>query len=213
MPTHQSGNQTWVTGDTITAPKFENIENKIDNLQATKLDGTGGIISGGLTVNGGFIVGGGLTMTSGDMVNRDGSSLITRWLNERGIGVATGVNVTFVSGMIVRVNTGRGYLSDGTHRAFTATQDFTIAPGHATLNRIDVVYYDGTGTLAVVQGVPATTATEPAIPTGAVKLARITINKTVTTLTAAMIADQRQFIVGPANGKLVVPVGVDKWAT
>lgn len=136
----------------------------------------------------------------------------TRWREEAGFGVAMGLAVSPGSGLTLSVAAGRCYLDNGTRKVFSTTTSVTLATASTAYARKDVIYIDSAGVIRVQQGTPASSPAEPSIPSTAIKLAVVTVPKNASSITASNISDARQFIVGPANGRLVLPVGTDLWA-
>lgn len=140
------------------------------------------------------------------------AQVAARWREEAGFGVATGLAVSAGSGMTVSVGAGRCYLDNGTRKVFATATAVSLSAASTANPRKDVIYIDNTGVIRVAEGTPASSPAEPSIPSTAIKLAVVTVPKSASSIVASNIADARRFVVGPANGRLVLPVGTDLWA-
>lgn len=112
---------------------------------------------------------------------------------------STQLQVSAGGGMTVNVAAGQGWIN-GHKLINTAVLPLTISGSDVILNRIDrVIFYVDHGTRAmgieVLKGTPAANAVAPALTRTSQRyemcLAQITVNKQVTSITNAMIADTR----------------------
>lgn len=140
------------------------------------------------------------------------AQVAARWREEAGFGVATGLAVSPGSGMTLSVGAGRCYLDNGMRKVFATPTALTLSAASSANPRKDVIYIDANGTVRVAEGSPASSPAEPSIPSTAIKLAVVTVPKSASSISASNIADARRFVVGPANGRLMLPVGTDLWA-
>jgi len=92
--------------------------------------------------------------------------------------------------MGVRVSSGTVFF--GQTVVTVAQQDLTIAASHASLDRIDIILVDDTGTASVVTGTPAALPQTPNYdPTTTVCLARVFVDDLSTTVPSGKITDLR----------------------
>lgn len=131
-------------------------------------------------------------------------------LETSGYGVHSGLvpaAQTPTPNMSVRINAGVVYTDTG-RRYVIAQKDQSITAVSATYVRYDIIYIYGSknpdgspsganeGTVGYAQGTPAATPLDPAIPAGAVKIAKITVPASpdgMVTIQSANISDQREW--------------------
>lgn len=126
----------------------------------------------------------------------------------------TPLKVSPSSGMVISVAAGfavvqgTGTADQGAYRVGLATAGTIDVPAaHATLARFDLIVAKvidngdstSTGPIALVQGTPAGSPAEPAVPANSTTLARITVGAAVSSINAGNITDRRVFAV-PAGG-------------
>lgn len=98
--------------------------------------------------------------------------------------------------MIVSIEAGSLLTASGLVSNTLQTTPTIVAPTSPN-NRIDrVVISRTTGVLAVVTGTPAVSPVAPAIPADRLPICQFTLTPTTTTITNAMITDERTFTVG-----------------
>lgn len=121
-------------------------------------------------------------------------------LETAGSGVHSGLNVAqqTVPNMTVSVNGGTVYTDTGM-RVVLPTTSVSLSTSSATYGRYDIIYVRGSsaganeGTLTVATGTPASTPTEPSIPSDAIRLARILVPQNIGSIQNTHITDQRNW--------------------
>jgi hypothetical protein len=102
--------------------------------------------------------------------------------------VVSGGVVSAGTGLSVDVTAGSCYI-DGINYPFALANDLALPAAHATLDRIDTIGVDRTGTVRVTEGTPDASPTAPALGYTGVVLAYVEVDATDTTPTA--IIDER----------------------
>lgn len=114
-----------------------------------------------------------------------------------GVIVGTGtlqVQAQATPNMTVRIPTaGTIYLDTYRRTAVASVSSLAIAASDPTNPRYDVISSDANGTVAVTQGTPAGSPTEPTPASPYVKLAVVKVGAGVTTITSANVFDHRRF--------------------
>jgi hypothetical protein len=90
-----------------------------------------------------------------------------------GYGIVLGCEPT-ISGLTVTVGAGIAHLADGTRKEIAQT-NITLDDADSTNPRIDLVYIDGTGTVAKITGTAAASPSAPALPSGGIKVCVVTV--------------------------------------
>jgi hypothetical protein len=115
-----------------------------------------------------------------------------------GMGVYTGLNVVaqVVPNMTVLVSGGTAYTNTGMRVTYSNTS-VSLATASSTYDRKDVVYIQGSsaganeGVITVATGTPAPIPAEPSIPSDAIKLAVILVQKNIGSIQNSVITDAR----------------------
>lgn len=129
-------------------------------------------------------------------------------------GSDTPLKVSPSSGMVISVAAGFAVIQgtstadQGAYRVgLAAAGTIDVPAAHATLARYDLIVAKvvdngdstSTGPVALVQGTPAGSPAEPAVPANSTTLARITVGAAVSSINAGNITDRRVYAV-PAGG-------------
>jgi hypothetical protein len=96
-----------------------------------------------------------------------------------GYGIVSGCEPT-INNLTVTVGAGVVHLADGTRKEIAET-NVTLDAADSTNPRIDLVYIDSTGTVAKVTGTAAASPSAPALPTGGISVAQVTVAAGATT--------------------------------
>jgi hypothetical protein len=114
-------------------------------------------------------------------------------LENIGDGVQTGLNVldSAIPDMNVHVQTGSIYMPDGERFSYSSIKTFAVTTADATYARKDIIFVDSFGVITYLAGTPATSPTEPALPSGAHKLCVIDVPAGDTAIEQAQITDSR----------------------
>jgi hypothetical protein len=110
-------------------------------------------------------------------------------------GIVSGCAVTTNSNMTLAVAAGTVKVAGAT--AAVTGGNVTITTAHATLDRIDIVVVNGSGTKSVTAGTAATTPVQPALPASSVCLASIYVPAGDTVIGATQIVDRRIIVPAP----------------
>lgn len=110
-----------------------------------------------------------------------------------GTGVATGCDVTTVSAMQINVAAG-SVTSNGGVRVAVGSTNLTLASSDATNPRIDLIKATPAGVASAVTGSPDSSPQCPALPSGDIGLAFVSVPATVSTITSQMIVDKRMLM-------------------
>ena len=114
-----------------------------------------------------------------------------------GYGIVSGCEPS-ISGLTVKVGAGVIHLSDGTRKEMSAT-NITLDNADPTNPRIDLVYIDSTGAVAKITGTAAASPIAPALPTGGISVARVSVaagasTGTVTVLKKVSYSTNKTFV-------------------
>jgi hypothetical protein len=115
-----------------------------------------------------------------------------------GYGIVSGCEPS-ISGLTVTVAAGIVHLADGTRKELSAT-NITLDSADLSNPRIDLVYIDDTGTLAKVTGTAAATPSAPALPSGGISVATVSVAANATTGT---VTDMRGMLARWYNAGVV----------
>jgi hypothetical protein len=122
-------------------------------------------------------------------------ALVRRQIIEKtGYGVFSGLGVTAqgTPNMTVAVAAGICYMQTGTRYSPIANAALAITSANVTNPRIDIVYVNSSGVIAYLSGAAAATPSAPALPTGGLLLAEISVAAGTTTIQSANITDCRK---------------------
>ena len=113
-----------------------------------------------------------------------------------GYGVISGLIVSAqeTPNMTVAISAGVAYLSNGTRLAPSAVVSQAITVANATNPRIDIVYLSASGAITYLAGTAAATPSAPAVPTGGLLLAVISVAANATSIPNSAISDRRKSI-------------------
>lgn len=100
-----------------------------------------------------------------------------------GYGIVSGCEPT-ISGLIVSVAAGVVHLANGVRKEISATT-VTLDAADTTNPRIDLVYINSAGVVAKVTGTAAASPSAPALPTGGISVATVSVGANATTGTLA----------------------------
>jgi hypothetical protein len=114
-------------------------------------------------------------------------------LENIGDGVQNGLNVldSATPDMNVHVQTGVIYMPSGQRFNFSAVTTKAVNAADATYARKDIIYVSEAGVITYAAGTPASSPTEPALPSGAHKLCVIDVPAGDTAIEQAQITDTR----------------------
>ena len=130
-----------------------------------------------------------MSFSSGDKTYQiELNNMISSYKNN---GVLDGLQITPQASMTLNVTAGQCHVDHEVYEE-TSTTTVTIAAAHATLPRLDIVYYDtSAGEAATTSGAAAAHPLTPVIPDGDVLLALIEVPAAVTTILIGYITDER----------------------
>jgi hypothetical protein len=106
-----------------------------------------------------------------------------------GYGIVSGFEPS-ISGLTVTVAAGVVHLADGTRKELSAT-NITLDNADPTNPRLDLVYIDSTGTVAKITGTAAASPSVPALPTGGISVAQVSVAANASTGT---VTDSRDML-------------------
>jgi hypothetical protein len=117
----------------------------------------------------------------------------TMQIENIGYGVQNGLNVldSATPDMNVHVQTGAIYMPDGLRFEFSVITTIAIATADATDPRKDIIYVDSVGSIKYTIGTPSATPSEPALPSGAMKLSVVDVPAGDTAIEQTQITDSR----------------------
>lgn len=102
--------------------------------------------------------------------------------------------------MTVRLDAGRLWDVDGQSLTEVAAQSSGTITAPTTNPRKDIVYIDQTsGVVGVATGTEAVSPSDPAVPTGKIPVARVTLATSTTAITNPLIDDLRQLYLPPVS--------------
>lgn len=101
-----------------------------------------------------------------------------------GYGAITGLSVSAQNtlDMTVQVEGGKIHMTSGKRFVIAAITALTLAAADEALPRVDSVYVNSSGSVVYAQGTATTNQGAPALPTGAVKLAEISVPAGITSI-------------------------------
>lgn len=125
------------------------------------------------------------------------SSLTKALAESTGYGIVSGCEPS-ISGLTVTVGAGVIHLADGKRKEIVQT-NITLDAADPTNPRIDLVYIDSTGTVAKITGTAAASPSVPAVPTGGISVARVSVaagasTGTVTVLKKVSYSTNKTFV-------------------
>lgn len=130
------------------------------------------------TKAGGFVTDGTVTWQVASYANMQ-----TALAEATGYGIVSGCAPS-ISGLVVTVASGIVHLPSGARRELAA-QTVTLATADTTNPRIDLVYLDQNGDVQAITGTAAASPSAPALPSGGISVATVTVAANATTGTVA----------------------------
>lgn len=103
--------------------------------------------------------------------------------------------------MSVNVNLGTGF-AGGTYNSTGGDTNVVITASHATLDRIDLIVVNNSGTFSAIAGTPAATPNPPDLPDNSILLAMVDIVATVTAIYNADIT-ARRLLLGSIQKEMI----------
>lgn len=134
-----------------------------------------------------------------DSVKLNGGDLGEYLAESTGYGIVSGCTPS-ISGLTVTVAAGVVHLAGGT-RAEISTANVTLDAADSTNPRIDLVYITSTGEVAKITGTAAASPSAPALPSGGVNVAQVSV---ATGATTGVVTDNRKMLMTWQNTNLNV---------
>lgn len=114
-----------------------------------------------------------------DSVKLNGGDLGEYLAESTGYGIVSGCEPT-ISGLTITVGAGVAHLADGTRKEIAQT-NITLDNADGTNPRIDLVYIDSTGAVAKITGTASASPSAPALPSGGISVAQVSVAAGATT--------------------------------
>jgi len=150
----------------------------------TSLAGADGAVGAGVAAGG----------TTGQVLSKhSGTDYDTEWIDPPATGAAapdgiiTGLALS-ISGLNVSVTAGQWRIA-GTLYHTTSTTNITLSAADPTNDRIDLIYGDNTGTIAVVTGTASANPVKPSLPANSIEVGFALVTPSGTSTTGAPGAD------------------------